>query len=78
MKKVDNSIRTAKRKFTLSLILLLGGIIYALFPIDIIPDILGPIGWIDDLGLLLAACIHAANSYRKMKKREQQGENTSP
>jgi len=74
MKKVTNSIRTAKRRFVLSLILLVGGIIYALFPVDIIPDILGPIGWIDDLGLLLAACANAAISYRKMKKRERQGE----
>ena len=74
MKKADNSIRTAKRKFILSVTLLVGGIIYALFPMDVIPDILGPIGWIDDLGLLLATCANTAISYRKMKKREQQGE----
>jgi len=74
MKKNDHSIRSAKRKFILSVILLAGGIIYTLFPMDIIPDILGPIGWMDDLGLLLAACANAAISYRKMKKKERQGE----
>jgi uncharacterized membrane protein YkvA (DUF1232 family) len=74
MKKADRPLKAAKRKFILSLTLLAGGIIYALFPMDIIPDILGPLGWMDDLGLLLAAFINATISYRKMKKREQQGE----
>ncbi len=74
MKKNDRPLKAAKRKFILSLTLLVGGIIYVLFPMDIIPDILGPLGWMDDLGLLLAACANAAISYRKMKKREQQGE----
>ena len=74
MKKADHPLKAAKRKFIFSVILLVGGIVYTLFPMDIIPDILGPVGWIDDLGLLLAACANAAISYRKMKKSERQGE----
>jgi uncharacterized membrane protein YkvA (DUF1232 family) len=74
MEKADQTLKAAKRKFILSLTLLVGGIVYTLFPMDFIPDILGPLGWIDDLGLLLAACANAAISYRTMKHKERQGD----
>lgn len=32
-----------------------GALGYFIFPIDLIPDILGPVGYTDDLGILLAA-----------------------
>jgi uncharacterized membrane protein YkvA (DUF1232 family) len=74
MEKAGQALKAAKRTFLLSVTLLVGGIVYTLFPLDIIPDILGPFGWVDDLGLLLAACANAAISYKKMKKKGRQGE----
>jgi uncharacterized membrane protein YkvA (DUF1232 family) len=38
---------SSKRK---GVIFLITGIIYAIYPLDIIPDILGPMGWVDDMG----------------------------
>lgn len=64
MEQLENeSVSSAKKKFILSLVLLLGGILYTLWPIDIIPDILGPIGWIDDISILLVTFLYAAYSY---------------
>ncbi len=68
MKKPDVQPKAAKRRLIFSLILLIGGVAYAIFPLDFIPDILGPIGWCDDIGLLLATFLNAAYSYRKAKK----------
>ncbi len=64
----DKSLYTAKRRFFLSLIFLVAGIIYTISPIDIIPDILGPIGWIDDIFALLITFIYSGLSYMKLKK----------
>lgn len=33
----------------LSIIFLIGTIVYSISPIDLIPDVLGPIGWVDDI-----------------------------
>ena len=33
----------------LAVIFLLGAIVYTISPIDVIPDVLGPIGWVDDI-----------------------------
>jgi uncharacterized membrane protein YkvA (DUF1232 family) len=74
MKQIDASPQTAKRRFIVSLVLLVAGIIYTLFPLDIIPDILGPIGWVDDMGVLLAVFLNAANAYRRMKRRDRETE----
>ena len=41
--------------FILAVIFLLGAIIYTISPIDIIPDILGPIGWVDDIMVWVVA-----------------------
>ncbi|MCX7677714.1 MAG: DUF1232 domain-containing protein [Spirochaetes bacterium] len=71
MNQIEQSEQTRsalKRRFIISLVLLIAGIIYAIVPIDIIPDLLGPIGWIDDIGVLLLACLYSWFSYRKLKK----------
>jgi uncharacterized membrane protein YkvA (DUF1232 family) len=71
--KRDDPLRPEKRRLTISLILLLGSVIYAIFPVDIIPDLLGPIGWVDDIGFLLSACLNSAYSYYLLKKKTQKG-----
>lgn len=66
----DRSAVNVKRRFIVSLILLIAGIIYTISPIDIIPDVLVPIGWVDDIGVLLASFIYSWYSYRKFKKEQ--------
>jgi uncharacterized membrane protein YkvA (DUF1232 family) len=44
-------------RLLLSFIFLVATIIYTVSPIDLIPDILGPIGWVDDIGVWLVAFI---------------------
>jgi uncharacterized membrane protein YkvA (DUF1232 family) len=61
---------TVKKRFIFSILLLAAGIVYAIYPMDIIPDILGPVGWVEDIGLLLASALYAAYSYRKHKKAQ--------
>ncbi|MFC1884379.1 DUF1232 domain-containing protein [Thermodesulfobacteriota bacterium] len=63
-------MNAAKKRFIFSIVLLVAGIVYAVYPLDIIPDILGPIGWVEDIGLLLASALYAAYSYRRHKKAE--------
>lgn len=43
-----------------------GALGYFIFPIDLIPDILGPAGYTDDLGVLIAA-IAAVGAYIKQE-----------
>jgi len=72
MEQLENeSVSSAKKKFILSLVLLLGGILYTLWPIDIIPDILGPIGWIDDISILLVTFLYAAYSYYRKDRQDK-------
>ena len=73
MKMPDKTLKKAKRNFILSLALLAGGIVYTVSPVDIIPDMLVPLGWVDDLGVLLVTCLHSARSYFRLKR--QSGEN---
>ena len=64
----------AKKRMIISLVFLAFGVIYALSPIDIIPDILIPIGWIDDLAVLLAAAVSSVLSFLRLhlaKKKMQ-------
>lgn len=73
----DKSAVNVKRRFIVSLILLIAGIIYAISPIDLIPDVLVPIGWVDDLGVLLVSFLYSWASYRKLKKERNNAiENT--
>ena len=47
--------RTRRRPFAhsgaLSLLFFAAAVIYTIWPVDVIPDVLGPIGWVDDLAL---------------------------
>lgn len=67
----DRTLLNTKRRFIISLILLIAGIIYAIVPLDIIPDVLVPIGWVDDIGFLTASFIFSWYSYRKLKKESE-------
>ncbi len=64
----DRSLENAKRRFYVSLVFLAAGILYSLWPVDFIPDFLGPIGWIDDLTVLAGAALWSARNYRNLKK----------
>jgi uncharacterized membrane protein YkvA (DUF1232 family) len=44
-------------RLLLSFIFLVAALIYTVSPIDLIPDILGPIGWMDDIGVWLVVFI---------------------
>jgi uncharacterized membrane protein YkvA (DUF1232 family) len=68
----DKSLAAAKRQFIISLILLAIAVMYLLSPIDIIPDVLFPAGYIDDIPLLIATVIYTGYSYRKLKKKQKQ------
>ena len=63
-------MKATKKRFILSIIFLIAGVVYMIYPLDIIPDILGPIGWVDDIGLLLATCLYSAFSFHKKKRDE--------
>jgi uncharacterized membrane protein YkvA (DUF1232 family) len=52
MKKAK-SLKTARLRFIVALVFLIAGIIYTISPIDLIPDLLGPVGWVDDLAALI-------------------------
>jgi uncharacterized membrane protein YkvA (DUF1232 family) len=44
---------------------------YVVCPIDLIPDCLPGIGWVDDAGALLGGIISASIAYRAGKAREE-------
>jgi uncharacterized membrane protein YkvA (DUF1232 family) len=67
----DRSEQTIKRRMILSIVFLVAGIVYAISPIDLIPDILGPIGWIDDILFLIVSFTLSALSYLKMRKEKK-------
>ena len=74
MKQIkDNSIDSARKQFIFSLVILGLAVIYLISPIDIIPDLIFPAGYLDDIPLLIATAIYAGYSYRKMKKGREQG-----
>ena len=63
----------------LAIIFLVGAIVYTISPIDFIPDVLGPIGWIDDImvwviAIILDLCIIRKRSARKLGDRQQRTE----
>lgn len=68
--KKPKSLRTAKLKFIIALVLLVAGFVYTISPIDLIPDLLGPIGWVDDLAALIVTFIFAAISFYRMKRAQ--------
>ena len=42
MKEDNTTFASARKRFFFSLVLLAGGVVYSIWPVDIIPDILGP------------------------------------
>jgi len=64
----DKSLENAKRRFFISLVFLAVGIFYSLWPVDFIPDFLGPVGWIDDLAVLAGTVLWSARNYFRLKK----------
>lgn len=66
----DKDLESARKRFFISVILLGLAIIYSISPIDIIPDIIPVVGFLDDIPLLLTTAANAGYSYRKMKKEQ--------
>lgn len=73
MKQIeDKSLEGLRKKFIFSLVLLGLALLYLVFPIDIIPDVIFPAGYIEDIPLLIATAVYAGYSYHKMKKQQKQ------
>ena len=58
----------------IAVLFLLGAIVYTISPIDFIPDILGPIGWVDDIMVWVIAIMVDLNiilkrTFKKGKER---------
>lgn len=66
----DKSLESAKRKFTISIVMLIIAVIYFISPVDIIPGP-PPFEWIEDIPLLLAAALYSGYSYRKVLKERK-------
>jgi uncharacterized membrane protein YkvA (DUF1232 family) len=64
----DGRYLRARIRYYASLAFLAAGILYALFPLDLIPDLLGPLGWVDDIGVLVISFLFALRSYRRVKR----------
>ncbi len=67
------SLASAKKRFVASLVMLGLAFIYFISPIDLIPDALFPMGYLDDIPLLIGSSIYAWLAYRKMKKERERG-----
>jgi len=68
----DRSEQSVKRKLILSIVFLVAGVVYAISPIDLIPDILVPIGWVDDILFLIVSFVLSALAYLKMRKEKRE------
>ena len=53
-------------KGAINLIVLLGMILYVISPIDLIPDIAFPVGFIDDIFVIIAGCAYLGFDFLKM------------
>lgn len=67
----DKSLDTARKRFIFSIVILVLAIIYLISPIDFIPDAIVPIGYLEDIPLLITTAIYAGYSYRKLKKEQK-------
>ena len=70
MAQDNETFRSAKRQMWMAMALLGVGVVYALFPLDFIPDFLGPIGWVDDIGILTIGFLTALVSYYRVRKAQ--------
>lgn len=59
----------ARKKFKYSIIWLTIGILYSIWPLDIIPDSFPVVGWIDDISLLLATFTNSGLRYWRLKSK---------
>jgi len=66
-----NEYQKIKLRFIVSLFLLGAGLLYAIWPVDLIPDLLVPVGWVDDIGILAASAVFAGLSYYKIKRNQK-------
>ena len=67
----DKRLVSARRRFLFSLVMLGLAIVYLIWPIDIIPDVIVPVGYLDDIPLLITTALYAGYSYRKLKKEQE-------
>lgn len=65
-KNVESPGKAEKRRLFWRIVFLLAAVIYTVSPIDLIPDLLGPLGWVDDIGLWLALLL--VEGYRFWRK----------
>lgn len=71
VKVKSKELSRARLKFILSLVFLGFGVVYILSPIDLIPDILGPIGWVDDIGVLVTTALYSGVSFFRLVMAEK-------
>ena len=64
-KQENNSVKIDKNKKGLSWVLLTLAVIYILSPIDIVPDFLPILGWLDDFLVGALAVINFINQQKK-------------
>ena len=66
----DKSLDSARKKFYSSIVLLIIAIIYLISPIDLIPDV-PPVGFVDDILLLMVSTLYSGYSYHKLKRERE-------
>lgn len=57
MKEKVHSVLPLPVRFSLSIVFLIAAIVYTISPVDIIPDVLVPFGWADDIGVWVVAVV---------------------
>jgi uncharacterized membrane protein YkvA (DUF1232 family) len=57
-----------KKSFKIKIVFFIAGIIYVISPIDIIPDIVPFVGWLDDVAVFSAAALPLFDLIKKNKK----------
>ncbi|HOO70846.1 MAG TPA: DUF1232 domain-containing protein [Spirochaetota bacterium] len=65
------NLKGTKNRFILSVFFFSIAIVYLISPIDFIPDILIPAGYLDDIPFLLLTAINAGHSYKKLKNEQK-------
>lgn len=65
-------------RFIMAAVFLVMAIIYSIWPIDIIPDILGPVGWVDDVAVwivvfLLEGSLLLKGAIQRLRSAAQRG-----
>jgi uncharacterized membrane protein YkvA (DUF1232 family) len=67
----DKSLSSARRRLIFSLVMVGFAIVYTVSPIDLIPDVLFPAGYLDDIPLLIGTAAYAGYSYWKLKRERR-------